>query len=389
MRRWERIIFSLSSLAVLVTIGLKLHELDMPAARFVRSFDIHELNRIGDFLALPGQGAVVAGVFILIGLFGWGLKRDLLKVLAVRGLVAQLVATAVTQLLKHLIGRPRPRFAHADEFSLGPSLASGLDAFPSGHSVNAFAAATVLSWFVPGLRVPFFLIAGLVGLSRVVRGSHFPTDVLAGAVLGALIGSLAAAGLRRWRDEAFSVLVRTGMPIVASVFLLVWVVLHPMPPWSQEIRHVYGGAALILAGMLMRGLAIVQQGVKQADGGGPLRAGGGLVMVLGVAVACGPWWGGVLLFVALLPNVRAGLIPARGEPVALPGTRCTLQSNGRPTGPWEGDHHPGLTAGWPSPASEGRGGGVVQVWRQEAIAAGAAVMAIMTIRSVKGLIPLG
>ena len=371
MKPWERMLFGFTSLAVLVTIGIKLHELDMPAARFVRSFDIHEINRIGDFLAVPGQGAVVAGVFIFIGLFGWGLKRDLLKVLAVRGLVAQLCATAVTQLLKHLIGRPRPRFAHADEFSLGPSLASGLDAFPSGHSVSAFTAATVLAWFAPGLRIPFFLIAGLVGLSRVVRGSHFPTDVLAGAVLGVLIGSLVAAGFRRWWEEALLGLARTGVPIVVSVFLLVWVVLHPKPSWSQEVWHVYGGATLILAGLLARGLAIVQQGAKQVDDGGPLRAGGGLVMVLGVAVACGPWWGGVLLFVSLLPNVRAGLIPARGEPVAFPSA----------TGQWEGVN--------PSPTSEGSGGRRVPVWGWEVFAASAALLAIMTIRSVKGLLPLG
>jgi len=343
MKTWERIIFSLSSLAILTTIGIKLHELDMPVARFVRSFDIHEINRIGDFLAIPGQGYVIAGVFVLLGLLGWGLKRDRFKVIALRGLVALLAATAVTQLLKHLIGRPRPRFAHGDEFSLGPSLASGLDSFPSGHTLNAFGAATVVAWFVPSLRLPVFLIAGLVGLSRIVRGSHFPTDVFAGAVLGLVIGSLAAAGFRQWREGALPGLLRTGVPLVAAVFLVVWVVLHPMPSWSQELWHLSAGAVLILTGVLVRS---VRSGAER----GAVRTAGGVAMVLGVAMACGPWWTAALVMVVLLPM---GVADFRQVPAT-------------------GGHREGLTA-----------------WRREAFTAGAAVLAIAVIRSVKGLLPLG
>ena len=188
MKPWERAVFSLSALAVLVVAGLLLHELDMPVARFVRSFDIEELNRIGDLIAKLARGEVIAGAFILIGLLGWWRQRDQLAPMTfsmaglvhwvsnwwrqrnqltdigVRGFFALLGSAAMTQLLKHLVGRPRPRFAHADEFMLGPSLDSGLDAFPSGHTFNAFGAATVAAWYVPALRVPLFLTAGLVGL---------------------------------------------------------------------------------------------------------------------------------------------------------------------------------------------------------------------------------
>ncbi len=345
MKPWARLFFSLSSLAILTTIGIKLHELDMPVARFVRSFSIHEVNQLGDGVALLGQGVVIGGAFVLIGLIGWKLKRDYLKELGVRGLVALLGSAAMTQLLKHLIGRPRPRFAHADEFILGPSLDSGLDAFPSGHSLNAFAAATVLAWFVPGLRAPVFLIAGLVALSRVVRGSHFPTDVFAGAVLGVLVGSLAAAGLKRWREEVLSSLIRTGMPIVACVFLLVWVLLHQIPPWPQEVWHLSAGAALILAGMLARGR------------GDRLQRVGGQALMLGVAVACGPWWVAILFAAALLPTTLGVL----GHPLPHP----------------------------PPSEGEGRGEGALLVWGREAFAVGTALLAVAAIRSVKGLLPLG
>src|SRR2546422_7702930 len=167
MKPWERVVFGLIALTVLAAIGVKLHELDMPVARFVRSFDIDGLNRLGDLVALPGQGVVVAGAFILIALIGWrrqrdqlapmtfsmaGLiewvrtwwpQRDQLTDIGVRGLLAQLSVAGAIQILKHLIGRPRPRFAHGDELVLGPSLDSGLDSFPSGHAANAFGAALV------------------------------------------------------------------------------------------------------------------------------------------------------------------------------------------------------------------------------------------------------
>ncbi len=344
MKAWQRLVFSLSALAVFAVIGVKLHEVDMPVARFVRSFDIDVVNQLGDAVALLGQGAVIGVAFALIGLIGWRRQRDDLKEMGVRGVIAVLGIAAISQLLKHLIGRPRPRFAHGDEFVLGPSLDAGLDALPSGHAFNAFGAATVAAWYVPVLRVPLFLTAGLVGLSRIVRGSHFPTDVLAGAALGVLIGSLAAVGFKRWSGDALPGLLRVGVPLAVAVFLIVWIVLHPMPPWSMEIGHVSAGAALVLAGGLLRGFAGL---------GGPLRTAGNLALLFGIAAAGGPWWGGLLLLVALLPMSFAWLQP-----------EAPAVSTGAPF--------------W----------GRLPVWGREALTMGSALLAIAALRFVKGLLPL-
>jgi len=338
MKAWQRLVFSLSALAVLAVAGVRLHELDMPVARFVRSFDIEAVNYSGDLVALLGQGAVIGGAFALIGLIGWKLKRAHLKELGIRGVVALAGVGAVSQLLKHLIGRPRPRFAHADEFVLSPSLASGLDSFPSGHAINAFGAAAVVAWFVPALRVPAYVTAGLVGLSRIVRGSHFPTDVFAGAVLGVLIGSLAAAGWKRWLEDAVPDLLRVGVPAAVVLFLIVWVALHPAQAWPVESVSLGAGAALVLAGALLRGFA---------GPGGPLRAAGNGALVLGVAVAGGPWWIGLLLLPALIPMGLVWL-----QPDAPPRVNT------------------------------------FPVWGRESLAAGAALLAIAAIRALQGLLPI-
>jgi len=374
MKPWERMVFGLAALTVLAAIGIKLYELDMPVARFVRSFDIGVLNLVGDLVALPGKGVVVTGAFILIGLLGWrrqrnqlapmtfsmaGLvdwvsdwwrQRNQLTDIGLRGLLAQLGITAATQLLKHLIGRPRPRFAHSDEFSLGPSLATGFDSFPSGHAANAFGAATVLAWFFPAVRVPLYLVAGLVAVSRVLRGSHFPTDVLAGAVLGVVIGSAVVVGLKRWPEEALPGLVRTGVPVAVSTFAILWVVLHPAPAWSYEIISLGVGVALVLAGGFVRGLSWTY---LEGEDKGPLRTVGRLLLIVGVAVGCAPWWAAVLLGVALVPRGLAGFRQAHAPATALP--RALAE---------------------------------VPVWGREALAVGAALVVLAALQSVQGLLPL-
>ena len=90
----------------------------------------------------------------------------------------------ITYGMKVGIGRPRPFVSYPDlyHYSLETT-----QSFPSGHTSLAFATATALSLKYPKWYViaPSYLWACSVGYSRMNLGVHYPSDVLAGAVVGA------------------------------------------------------------------------------------------------------------------------------------------------------------------------------------------------------------
>ena len=100
-----------------------------------------------------------------------------------------LIATGlITQLLKHIIGRPRPNYASFDG-GLGFNffnLSSEFHSFPSGHASTIFVVALVASFLLPKLKYFFISLAGVIALSRVVVGAHFFTDVLGGITVSYL-----------------------------------------------------------------------------------------------------------------------------------------------------------------------------------------------------------
>lgn len=104
---------------------------------------------------------------------------------AVHATATLVLSHLVVQLIKRTVGRPRPSCrtactalaAEPDRFS-----------FPSGHSAAAMSVALAYALAFPALATPLLIVAGLVGMSRVFLGVHYPGDVLMGQLIAALVG---------------------------------------------------------------------------------------------------------------------------------------------------------------------------------------------------------
>ena len=104
--------------------------------------------------------------------------------------------------LKFVFERIRPCHVLPDVHLL-VSCGSGYS-FPSSHAVNNFTGAAVLSSFVPKGRWALYLFTSVVAFSRVYVGVHYPSDVLAGAIAGIGLGSVAAflfVKIESWWNE--------------------------------------------------------------------------------------------------------------------------------------------------------------------------------------------
>lgn len=248
------------SCAALVIGFLGLEQFDLPITKYVRSVTVHLpwdqltipwmafTSNAGDWI---GQGWRLASLSILLLALAWAFEKRTLKVAAIQSLIAHGMAAVFANVLKHLVGRPRPKFAHSGDWQMAISWISGLDSFPSGHSTASFAVATVLTKRFPAWGPLCLGLATFVALSRVLRGSHFPTDVVGGAVVGILSGSIAAAPLNAWRTSALEGCrhAAVGSSLVLAVL---WTLSHEMDEGFVGMLLMALGATAVMAGLWIR-----------------------------------------------------------------------------------------------------------------------------------------
>jgi len=129
--------------------------------------------------------AVCVGVPLGLGLAGLIERDEALVMNAVEVGVASAINLGLTHLVKNSLNRTRPYDTYPGLIMKKSDGGSG--SFPSGHTSAAFATATSLSLNVPKwyVVVPSYTWASAVGYSRMHLGVHYPSDVLAGALLGA------------------------------------------------------------------------------------------------------------------------------------------------------------------------------------------------------------
>ncbi|MFM6904617.1 MAG: phosphatase PAP2 family protein [Acinetobacter tjernbergiae] len=134
------------------------------------------ISRLGDG---PFWYAMLLSVWIKQGL-AYGLQILYL-------LVAGSVGTVIYKILKHQTTRPRPYQVH-QVIILGERPLDHFS-FPSGHTLHAVMITITLGYIQPFLLTFMLPFTILIGLSRMVLGLHYPSDVIVGAMIGASVAS--------------------------------------------------------------------------------------------------------------------------------------------------------------------------------------------------------
>lgn len=150
---------------------------------------LSKFSKLGDQpeLRLISAGVVAAGLL---------LRHERLSRAGMRMLAAHELATIAKDFAKDRIDRTRPRSAR-DRRQAGARPGERTDkehsSFPSGHSAGAVAVAQAFAREFPEHRAPALAAAGLIAVGQVPKYAHYPTDVAAGAILGAASEALVSA----------------------------------------------------------------------------------------------------------------------------------------------------------------------------------------------------
>jgi undecaprenyl-diphosphatase len=136
-----------------------------------------------------GDGWLWYSMALVVALFGGEHRLGALS----SAVLAGAVGVGIFMKLKRTIGRKRPcaiephcwaQLLPPDQFS-----------FPSGHTITAFSVSVALSMFYPEMQVGLFFCAISIAASRILLGMHFLSDVIAGAVIGGILGFASASVL--------------------------------------------------------------------------------------------------------------------------------------------------------------------------------------------------
>jgi len=176
---------------------------------FAQNFDINLVKSIyqqestfkNNFFKATTQSVTVFNIAAPVGVLTAGIIKHDKQLQKDAAYMAGgfIVSTIVTQGMKIIIKRDRPFKTYS---FIVPRDAGGGYSFPSGHTSAAFCTATSLSLLFPKWYViaPSYLYAATVGYARMYQGVHYPTDVLAGAIVGAGSAWLSYK-VEKWMDK--------------------------------------------------------------------------------------------------------------------------------------------------------------------------------------------
>ena len=169
-------------LAISVPLVLNSQNIDIRILRSINSPETLPSDNFFRFVS-NSDAFVIIGTPAAMAITGKAIRNKELFRNACVTAVASVLNAGITNAMKYSINRQRPFITYPD---ITKKAKAGSPSFPSGHTSSAFATATSLSlsyprWYV---IVPSYLYAGTVAYSRMDLGVHYPTDVLAGAIIG-------------------------------------------------------------------------------------------------------------------------------------------------------------------------------------------------------------
>ncbi len=133
------------------------------------------VSRLGDWPA-----------YAIVGIACAALLEDAGWAFVLQSVVTAGIGIVAYRGLKQWLVRERPYVTH--EGIIAATAALDRYSFPSGHTLHAVSFAIIYASSVPAMAWIMVPFAMLVAASRVVLGLHYPTDVVAGAILGAVLG---------------------------------------------------------------------------------------------------------------------------------------------------------------------------------------------------------
>ena len=206
-------------------------------------------------------------IFLPLFLLVFFKDREKALIALILGIVSLLIADWSANILKHSFERIRPCYALE-----GVRLLAGCGksfSMPSNHSVNAFAFISPLCMLLKNrMRYAFVAVAILVGFSRVYVGVHYPSDTIAGALLGIMLG-ISVVQFYRWSSERFKEKPDTTILFVfllsLSLFRIYYIQNGPMDlspdeahywEWSRRLDLSYYSKGPMIAYLIHLGTSL-------------------------------------------------------------------------------------------------------------------------------------
>ena len=144
------------------------------------------LNSIMIFVTSLGNGGMIWIVATLLLMIPKKTRK--VGIMSAVALLGSLIIN--NNIIKNIVQRPRPFVKFTDLQIIIPTPSEY--SFPSGHTASSFAAASVFYRHLPKqLGIPSVVLAGIIGFSRLYVGVHYPTDVIAGVIMGILLSYMA------------------------------------------------------------------------------------------------------------------------------------------------------------------------------------------------------